>query len=118
MEKIRPAVKQSPFKSQDEADLPDLAQAPDPGGVRPEHMVGALSASEAATARAGHGGQNRLGKPFAPNEAEQLLANFQAAKKAWKEEYARTRVEHGEAEEAYFDAKRACMAAGLLDANG
>jgi hypothetical protein len=118
-EKIRPPARQqqSQFKDQDEADLPGVARAPDPGGVRPEAMIGALNATEAAAARATHLDPNALGRKFKPNEAEQLLAAYLTAKATWKEAYARTRIEDSDEREAFYAAKRACMAAGLLDPN-
>lgn len=68
---------------------------------------------QAHRARLGHGEKNRLGLPADPNASEVLLAEYQAARTAWKAAYSGTR--QADAEEARFiTAKQAMMAAGLL----
>jgi hypothetical protein len=116
-DKIRPKSAQQ-FRAESEAELPDTARAPDIGGVRLEDMGnGTLSAQQAAAARATHGEPNRLGKPQ-HSEAEELLAAYQSTRAAWKESYRLTRDSQAteEAQEKHFDAKRAMIRAGLMQA--
>jgi hypothetical protein len=73
---------------------------------------GTLSPAESAGARAGHGQPNRMGKPEPLNEAGKLLATYQAAEKAYKEDYCGTRSDR--LLKPFLEAKAALIEAGLM----
>jgi hypothetical protein len=118
-------------------DLPETAQAPDIGGRQavdddavsasadapttlvpndwPDVPPGAdptFSPVQAAAHRAGHGQQNRLGKPYHPTEAERLLMDYQQKLAAFKADYQGTRSTRLEV--PMLEAKQRLIDAGLL----
>lgn len=123
------------LRDEGEGDLPDMARAPDPGPAiegaisanasdSAAHVghtaieltqaeLAAFSPAEAARLRADHQLPNATyGKPYRPNQAEQLLAEYMEAESEMKRIYAGTRSLAGE--KRFLIAKEAMIKAGLM----
>lgn len=133
-DKIRPNPSPRELRDEGTRDLPDIVRAPDlargeadpdalnanaglvPGSTEgwPTTPPGArtFEPAQAAAARATHGEQNRLGKPYVPTESEQVLQAYLAAEKAFKEDYKGSRSLRLEV--PYLQAKQRMIELGLM----
>lgn len=115
-EKIRPPSHSS-FKDQEEGELPEMAQAPDPMANRgadgePLRANESFSPVEAQQLRREMNDPNRLGLPYRSTEAERLQQEYHAAWEAYKADYQGTRSER--LQKPYLEAKQKMIDAGLM----